>query len=83
MRIYATGRSDLPNQVNNSLCFPGFLRALLDLRVRKITNKMKIAAAEAIAGCVAEEELRETKIVPEIFDTNIVPAIKEKVAGSL
>ena len=83
VRIYATGRSDLPNQVNNSLCFPGFLRALLDLRVRKITNKMKIAAAEAIAGCVAEEELRETKIVPEIFDTNIVPAIKEKVAGSL
>ena len=83
VRIYATGRSDLPNQVNNSLCFPGFLRALLDLRVRKITNKMKIAAAEAISGCVAEEELQETKIVPEIFDTNIVPEIKRKVASAI
>ncbi len=76
--IFGTGRSDYPNQVNNSLCFPGFLRALLELRVRKITQKMKIAAARAIADCV-ENPTRE-KIVPEVFDKRIVGRIIEYVS---
>lgn len=75
--IFGTGRSDYPNQVNNSLCFPGFLRALLELRVKKITNKMKIAAARAIADCV--ENPTPQKIVPEVFDKRIVPKIIEYV----
>ncbi|MEW6722029.1 MAG: NADP-dependent malic enzyme [Candidatus Micrarchaeota archaeon] len=80
---FGTGRSDCPNQINNSLCFPGFLRALLDLRVKKITDGMKIAAAEAIAGCVSEAELEAGKIVPEVFDKRVVPAIVENVKKSL
>lgn len=75
--IFGTGRSDYPNQVNNSLCFPGFLRALLELRVKKITNKMKIAAARAIADCV--ENPTPQKVVPEVFDKRIVPKIIEYV----
>jgi malate dehydrogenase (oxaloacetate-decarboxylating) len=75
--IFGTGRSDYPNQVNNSLCFPGFLRALLELRVKKITNKMKIAAAKAIADCV--EMPTPQKVVPEVFDKRIVPRIIEYV----
>lgn len=75
--IFGTGRSDYPNQVNNSLCFPGFLRALLELRVKKITNKMKIAAAKAIADCV--ETPTPQKVVPEVFDKRIVPRIIEYV----
>lgn len=79
VKIFGTGRSDLPNQINNSLCFPGFLRALLDLRIRKITDEMKIAAAQAIADCVNESELKKGKIVPDVFDKRIVPKIKEYV----
>ncbi len=73
--IFGTGRSDLPNQINNSLCFPGFLRALLDLRVKRITNEMKIAAAEAIASCVSKDELATGKIVPDVFNKKVVKKI--------
>lgn len=73
--IFGTGRSDLPNQINNSLCFPGFLRALLDLRVKRITDEMKIAASEAIASCVSKEELANGKIVPEVFNKKVVKKI--------
>ena len=75
--IVATGRSDYPNQINNSICFPGFLRALLDLRVRRITDKMKIAAAKGIAGAV-RKPTRE-KIVPDVFDRKVVRLIFESV----
>lgn len=77
--IFGTGRSDLPNQINNSICFPGFLRALLDLRVAKITNEMKIAASEAIASCVSKDERAEGKIVPEVFNKRIVKKIGKYV----
>lgn len=70
--VFGTGRSDYPNQINNSLCFPGFLRALLDLRVKKITNEMKIAAANAIAETVEREELESKKIVPDVFNKKVV-----------
>jgi malate dehydrogenase (oxaloacetate-decarboxylating) len=83
VRIYGSGRSDYPNQINNSLCFPGFLRALLDLRVRRINNTMKIAAAKAIADCVSEKEIEKGKIVPDIFDRRVVPKIGEYIKKSL
>jgi malate dehydrogenase (oxaloacetate-decarboxylating) len=75
--IFGSGRSDYPNQINNSICFPGFLRALLDLRVRKITNEMKIAAAHGIAETL--EHPTRTKIVPDAFDKNLVKNIRKKV----
>jgi len=77
--IFGTGRSDYPNQINNSLCFPGFLRALLDLRVRKITEGMKIAAAEGIAAAVGETELKQGKIVPDAFNKKVPANIREAV----
>ena len=75
--VFGSGRSDYPNQINNSLCFPGFLKALLDLRVKKITDKMKIAAAIAISESVTNPT--KDKIVPDIFDKNIVKQIFNKV----
>jgi malate dehydrogenase (oxaloacetate-decarboxylating) len=75
--VFGTGRSDYPNQINNSLCFPGFLRALLDLRVGKITDKMKIAAALAIAKTV--ENPTKGNIVPDTFDVNLCQNIRTGV----
>jgi malate dehydrogenase (oxaloacetate-decarboxylating) len=75
--VFGTGRSDYPNQINNSLCFPGFLRALLDLRVRKITDAMKIAAAKGIAETVKTPT--KGNIVPDPFDKSVVKNILEKV----
>ncbi len=75
--IFGTGRSDYPNQINNSLCFPGFLRAILKLKVKKITDRMKIAAAEAIAETVKEPE--KGRIVPDTFDRNIPGNIFDKM----
>jgi len=81
--IFGTGRSDYPNQVNNSLCFPGFLRALLDLRVKRITDKMKIAAAEAIAASLPESKLSKEKIVPDAFEPSLAGNIKSRVAKAV
>jgi len=66
-RIVCTGRSDFNNQVNNVLAFPGIFRGTLDVRARKITDEMKIAAAEAIAK-VAQESLSEDYVIPKAFD---------------
>ncbi len=79
--VFGTGRSDYPNQINNSLCFPGFLRALLDLRVKKITTAMKIAAAEGIAESLKRPSV--SKIVPDPFDKNVVKNIFKKVKGTV
>lgn len=81
--IFGTGRSDYPNQINNSLCFPGFLRALLDLKVTKITHKMKIAAAEGIAASLPESELSRERIVPDPFEKSLAENIKQKVKNAL
>jgi len=75
--VFGTGRSDYPNQINNALCFPGFLRALLDLRVKKITVEMKIAAAKGIAGSVKDPT--KDRIVPDVFDRKVVKNIFKKV----
>ena len=80
--VFGTGRSDYPNQLNNSVIFPGFLRALLDLRVKKITDKMKIAASVAVAKLVNPEELAAGKIVPDTFDKRLVNRIVKGVKKS-
>lgn len=81
--VFGTGRSDYPNQINNSLCFPGFLRALLDLRVTKITEEMKIAAAEGIAASLPESELSKEKIVPDPFNKEVVDNIRKAVERAM
>jgi malate dehydrogenase (oxaloacetate-decarboxylating) len=79
-RIIATGRSDYPNQINNVLCFPGIFRGALDVRAREIDEPMKLAAAEAIAGVIPEEDLSEDYIIPSVFDERVAPAVAEAVA---
>ncbi len=81
IEVFGTGRSDYPNQINNSLCFPGFLRALLDLRVKKITVEMKIAAAKAIADSVKNPT--KDKIVPDVFDKKVVKNIGKMVKEAI
>jgi malate dehydrogenase (oxaloacetate-decarboxylating) len=77
--VVATGRSDQPNQINNVLAFPGIFRGLLDAHITKITDKMMVLAAEAIASCVSDEQLNANFIVPSVFDLNVV----QKVAASV
>ncbi len=79
-RIIATGRSDYPNQINNVLCFPGIFRGALDVRANEISEDMKLAAAEAIAGVIPEESLAEDYIIPSVFDERVAPAVAETVA---
>jgi len=79
-RIVATGRSDYPNQINNVLCFPGFFRGLLDVRAARVTDEMKLAAADAIAGIISDEELSTDYIIPSVFDRRVVQAVAEAVS---
>src|SRR5918997_895682 len=79
-RVIATGRSDYPNQINNTLCFPGIFRAALDSRARKMNEEMKLAAARALAKVIPEEELSEDYVIPSLFDERIVPTMAEAVA---
>jgi malate dehydrogenase (oxaloacetate-decarboxylating) len=78
--VVATGRSDFPNQVNNSLVFPGVFRGALDVRTRMINETMKIAAAQAIAELVSDKELRPEYIVPKSMDFRVSPAVAAAVA---
>jgi len=80
VRIMATGRSDYPNQINNSLVFPGVFRGALDARATCINEEMKLAAAYAIASCVGKEELSEDCIVPSMFNRKVAPAVAKEVA---
>jgi malate dehydrogenase (oxaloacetate-decarboxylating) len=80
VRVMATGRSDYPNQINNVLCFPGVFRGALDVRAPRITEPMKMAAAEAIAAVVGEAELREDYIIPSVFDRDVAPSVAAAVA---
>ena len=80
VRIMATGRSDYPNQINNVLCFPGIFRGALDARAHELNDQMMMAAAEAIAGIVTEEELREDYIIPSVFNRDVAPAVAAAVA---
>jgi malate dehydrogenase (oxaloacetate-decarboxylating) len=79
VRVMATGRSDYPNQINNSSCFPGFFRGLLDSRASHVNDAMKIAAAKAIAGLVSARELNEENITPSMFDARVAPAVAAAV----
>lgn len=79
VRVMATGRSDFPNQINNVLCFPGIFRGALDCRATEINEAMKLAAAEAIASVVGEEELSETYIIPSVFNNRVVEKVRESV----
>ncbi|NEW40294.1 NADP-dependent malic enzyme [Nocardia cyriacigeorgica] len=79
--IVATGRSDFPNQINNVLAFPGVFKGALDAGARRITEGMKIAAADAILGVVADE-LAVDKIVPSPLDPRVAPAVAEAVAAA-
>jgi malate dehydrogenase (oxaloacetate-decarboxylating) len=80
VRIMATGRSDYPNQINNVLCFPGIFRGALDVRAPKITEPMKMAAANAIAAIISDSELREDYIIPSVFNRDVAPAVAAAVA---
>jgi malate dehydrogenase (oxaloacetate-decarboxylating) len=80
VRVMATGRSDYPNQINNSSCFPGFFRGMLDVRARRVNDDMKLAAAHALAGIVGKDELSEEYITPSMFDARVVPAVSAAVA---
>lgn len=78
--IVATGRSDFPNQINNALVFPGIFRGALDVRARRITSAMRLAAAEAIAGLISPDELADQNIVPGIFNRAVTPTVAQAVA---
>src|SRR2546423_7253770 len=80
VRVMATGRSDYPNQINNSCCFPGFFRGMLDVRARRVNDQMKLAAATALAELVGRDELDPEYITPSMFDRRVVPAVAEAVS---
>lgn len=79
-RVVATGRSDYPNQINNVLVFPGIFRGALDVRASDITERMKIAAAKAIASIITDEERSEEYIIPGAFDKRVVEMVAKAVA---
>ncbi|MEW9675497.1 malic enzyme-like NAD(P)-binding protein [Lentibacillus sp. L22] len=79
-KVIGTGRSDYPNQVNNVLAFPGIFRGALDVRATRINEKMKVAAAEAIASLITEEELNTDYVIPAPFDSRVAPAVASSVA---
>jgi malate dehydrogenase (oxaloacetate-decarboxylating) len=81
--VVATGRSDHPNQINNVLAFPGIFRGLLDAHAHKITDKLLVAAAEAIADCVSPSQLNTSFIVPSVFDPNVVIKVAAAVKQSV
>ena len=78
-RIVGTGRSDFPNQVNNVIAFPGIFKGALEGRASQITEEMKLAAAEALAALVSDEELNEDFIMPEAFDPRVPEVVSQAV----
>ena len=78
-RIVGTGRSDFPNQVNNVVAFPGIFRGALEGHAKQITEEMKLAAAEAIAGLVSDEQLNDEFIMPEAFDPRVADVVSKAV----
>ena len=78
-KVVGTGRSDFPNQVNNVVAFPGIFKGALEGRATQITEEMKLAAANAIAGLVPEEELNENNILPESFDPRVADTVSKAI----
>ena len=81
-RIFATGRSDYPNQINNALAFPGIFRGALDVQARDINEGMKLAAAKALAETIPSAALSEDYIIPSVFDKTVVPRVAKAVAAA-
>ena len=79
-KVVSTGRSDYPNQINNVLAFPGIFRGAFDVRASDINEEMKIAAANALANLITDEELNENYIIPAAFDPRVGPAVAKAVA---
>jgi malate dehydrogenase (oxaloacetate-decarboxylating) len=79
-RVVATGRSDFPNQINNVLAFPGIFRGAFDANASRITEGMKLAAADALANLITEDDLRADYIIPSPFDPRVAPAVAAAVA---
>src|SRR5699024_7804492 len=77
--VVATGRSDFPNQINNVLAFPGFFRGLLDAGASDITEDMLVAAADAIAGTIADDVLNASYVSPSVFNTSVSGAVAQAV----
>jgi malate dehydrogenase (oxaloacetate-decarboxylating) len=82
-KVVATGRSDFPNQINNVLAFPGIFRGLLDAQAKNVTEETLIAAANAIANRVSNEQLNASFIVPSVFDPGVTPAVAQAVRSTL
>lgn len=81
-RVVGTGASNLPNQINNSLIFPGLFRGALDSRVKQISTAMEIAACKALAGIVKKDELSELYIIPSIFNKKVVKRVSKAVMNA-
>lgn len=81
-RVVATGRSDYPNQVNNVLAFPGIFRGAFDVRAKDINDEMKLAAAQAIAGLISEDEVNEDYVIPSVLDPRVAKAVATAVASA-
>ena len=79
-RIYASGRSDYPNQCNNLLAFPGIFRGALDVQAKEINQAMKLGAAHALSKVIPDHALNEEYIIPSVFDKNVVPTVAKAVA---
>lgn len=79
-KVVSTGRSDFPNQINNVLAFPGIFRGAFDVRAKEINDEMKLAASEALANLIADEELSPEYIIPKAFDKRVGPAVAKAVA---
>lgn len=79
-RVVGTGRSDYPNQVNNVLAFPGLFKGALSVHATKITEKMKVAAAEAIASLIPDDKISEDYVIPSAFDLGVADVVAEAVA---
>ena len=79
-KVVSTGRSDFPNQINNVLAFPGIFRGAFDVRAKEINDEMKLAASEALANLITDEELSPEYIIPKAFDKRVGPAVATAVA---
>ena len=81
-KVISTGRSDYPNQINNVLAFPGIFRGTFDVRASEINEEMKMAAANAIAGLISDDELSADYIIPKAFDPRVGKAVADAVADA-
>ncbi len=79
-RVVGTGRSDMPNQINNVLAFPGIFRGALDVGASQITEEMKVAASYAIASLITDEELNDEYVIPSPFDNRVSKVVAKAVA---